>query len=56
MKKAFCLFSFLLMGCFQITSQDQGLRTVPVTNNPQLIPQNNSILPSPGMNPSSGIR
>jgi len=44
-------FSFLvlaaigLVGCYQIHSDDD-LRTVPVTNNPNVVPSRNSVIPS----------
>ena len=32
------IFSFLCGGCFLGTSEDAALRTVPVTNNPHIVP------------------
>jgi len=46
------LIIFLLCtGCFQTSSDDEDLRTVPVTNNPHVVPNHGGGLP--GM-PSGG--
>ena len=39
---------FLLTGCFQAYSEDDELRTVPVTNNPHIVPNYGSS-PIPGV-------
>ena len=38
----------VLAGCFQAHNQDDDLRTVPVTNNPHIIPSHGSGLPMMG--------
>lgn len=49
MKKIFFLVSFsLLTGCFQAYNEDAELRTVPVTNNPTIIPNHGSTIPGMG--------
>jgi hypothetical protein len=40
----FLLALVSLSGCYQIHSDDD-LRTIPVTNNPQIVPQSNSRMP-----------
>lgn len=43
------LLSFIcLSGCYQIHSDDD-LRTVPITNNPNIIPQTNGRIPGAGI-------
>lgn len=46
------LFAFLLLvalsGCFQAYNDEDDLRTVPVTNNPHIIPGHGSGLPMSG--------
>ena len=37
-----------LAGCFQTTNPDDDLRTVPVTNNPHVVPNYGSSLPGLG--------
>jgi hypothetical protein len=45
MKKKIALLLLLACcGCFQTSGDDADLRTVPVTNNPHIVPQH-SILP-----------
>lgn len=44
----FCLMGvslFFLSGCYQVRGEDD-LRTVPVTNNPNIIPNQGSRIPS----------
>jgi hypothetical protein len=49
MKKIFFLLGLVsLSGCFQAYNEDAELRTVPVTNNPTIIPNHGSS-PIPGM-------
>jgi hypothetical protein len=38
MQKIALLFLFVCCGCFQTTGDDADLRTVPVTNNPYVVP------------------
>ena len=45
----FALLASCCMGCFQTTSDDADLRTVPVTNNPYVVPNHSSL---PGSNGS----
>ena len=47
-----------LGGCFQVTSEEDELRTVPITNNPQLIPGSSGGLPGMpmGAQPPGGPR
>jgi len=50
-KLALACFLFLalsLSGCFQTYSDDDDLRTVPTTNNPQIVPSHGTAL-GPGM-------
>jgi hypothetical protein len=35
-------------GCFQTTSDDNDLRTVPVTNNPHVVPNHGNGIPGVG--------
>ena len=44
-----------LGGCFQVNSDDE-LRTVPITNNPQLIPGSTGGLPGMPIGGASGAR
>lgn len=44
----FFLLGILTAGCFQAHSDDD-LRTVPVTNNPNLIPDSHKMAQIPGM-------
>ncbi len=50
MKK--CVFFLLplltLTGCFQIYDEDDDLRTIPVTNNPHVVPSHGSGMPGMG--------
>jgi len=47
--KRYLLFSLLaLTGCFQTYNDDDDLRTVPVTNNPHVVPNYGSGLPGIG--------
>ena len=39
---------FALTGCFQAYNQDDDLRTVPVTNNPYVVPNYGGSLPGIG--------
>ena len=49
MKKSILLLpSVLFMGCFQTFNDDAELRTVPVTNNPNIIPSHGSLIPGMG--------
>lgn len=48
MKKWICLSLLALCGCFQTYNGDEDLRTVPVTNNPNIIPNHGSGLPGIG--------
>lgn len=45
----FILLGMLSAGCFQAHSDDDDLRTVPVTNNPNLIPDSHKMAQIPGM-------
>lgn len=42
------LFLLLLAGCFQAYDPDDDLRTVPVTNNPNIVPNYGNGLPGIG--------
>ncbi|MDE3046266.1 MAG: hypothetical protein KGJ02_06445 [Verrucomicrobiota bacterium] len=54
MFKRFAYLAFLaLAGCFQTTSDDTDLRTVPVTNNPHIVPGHGIL---PGMGAPGGSR
>ena len=44
-----------ISGCFQVNSDDE-LRTVPITNNPQLIPGSTGGLPGMPIGGASGAR
>jgi hypothetical protein len=49
MKKGLFLLLLLgLTGCFQTYAEDDDLRTVPVTNNPHIVPNYGSGLPMMG--------
>ena len=49
MKRVFFYLSFLaLVGCFQTYNDDEDLRTVPVTNNPHVVPNHGNGLPGIG--------
>ena len=48
MKRWMILSLFALAGCFQAYNPDEDLRTVPVTNNPHVIPNHGSGLPGFG--------
>ncbi len=50
MKRWLILSLLLLAGCFQAYDSDDDLRTVPVTNNPNIVPSHGSGLPSFGNN------
>ena len=41
----FVSFFFALCGCYQTSSDEDELRTIPVTNNPLIIPQHGSGMP-----------
>lgn len=45
----FVILACFCVGCFQTTSDDADLRTVPVTNNPYVVPSHSSL---PGSNAS----
>ena len=45
MKIYLFLSVILLTGCFQAHNDDEDLRTVPVTNNPNIIPSHVSMIP-----------
>jgi len=50
--KHWVFFSLLaLSGCFQAYNPDDELRTVPVTNNPHIVPNYGSGLPGIGQQP-----
>lgn len=48
MKKYIYLMLLFLTGCFQAYNEDEDIRTVPVTNNPHIIPSHGSGLPMMG--------
>ncbi len=48
MKRILILFFLALSGCFQTYNSDDELRTVPVTNNPNIVPSYGSGLPGVG--------
>ncbi len=48
MKRYLWLHLLLLTGCFQAYNGDDELRTVPVTNNPRVVPNYGSGLPGVG--------
>ncbi len=48
MKRSVLLILLALAGCFQTYSEDDELRTVPVTNNPHVVPNYGSGLPGVG--------
>lgn len=41
----FIVATLLLTGCFQTYNEDDDLRTIPVTNNPHVVPNHGSGLP-----------
>ena len=45
MKKLISLSLLLLAGCFQTSSDDEDLRTVPITNNPYIVPNHGGGIP-----------
>lgn len=48
--RLFILIAFLgLTGCMQTQSEDDDLRTVPVTNNPYIVPNHGSGMPMTGI-------
>ncbi len=47
------LLFLLIAGCFQTTSDDADLRTVPVTNNPHVVPNHGGGFPGAGA-PAAG--
>lgn len=50
MKRWICLSLLVLAGCFQTYSEEDGLRTVPVTNNPNVVPNYGGGMPFVGGN------
>ncbi|HSX26169.1 MAG TPA: hypothetical protein VLE89_04090 [Chlamydiales bacterium] len=48
MKRCLFLALLALAGCFQTYSDDDDLRTVPITNNPHVVPNYGSGLPMVG--------
>lgn len=48
MYRMFFLALLALAGCFQTYNEDDGLRAVPVTNNPHIVPTHGSGLPMMG--------
>lgn len=52
-KRALFLALLACTGCFQATSDDADLRTVPVTNNPHVVPNHGGGIPGAG-SPGSG--
>lgn len=48
MKRVLCLSLLALAGCFQAYNPDDDLRTVPVTNNPHVVPNHGGGLPGFG--------
>ena len=48
MKKVILLALFGLTGCFQTYNEDDNLRTVPITNNPHVVPSHGNGLPMGG--------
>ncbi len=48
MRRSILLTLLALAGCFQTYSEDDELRTVPVTNNPHVVPNYGSGLPGVG--------
>ena len=43
-KKLTLLLLLAASGCFQTSGDDADLRTVPVTNNPHVVPQNGGLM------------
>ena len=48
MNRWFCVALLALAGCFQTYNDDEDLRTVPITNNPNVVPNHGSGLPMMG--------
>ncbi len=48
MTRFFFLTLLILTGCFQTYNPDDDLRTVPVTNNPYVVPSHGNGLPGIG--------
>jgi hypothetical protein len=48
MKKLIILSLLVLAGCFQTYNPDDDFRTVPVTNNPNIVPNYGNGLPGMG--------
>lgn len=48
MKRIFLLALVAAAGCFQTSNSDDDLRTVPVTNNPHVVPSHGGGLPGIG--------
>lgn len=48
MKRFFCLTILALTGCFQTYNPDDDFRAVPVTNNPNIVPNHGNGLPGFG--------
>jgi hypothetical protein len=48
MKRSIFLILLALTGCFQAYNPDDDLRTVPVTNNPNVVPSYGSGIPGVG--------
>lgn len=49
--RIFVVLVLAAAGCFQVTSDDADLRTVPVTNNPNVVPNHGGGLPGAGSGP-----
>ncbi len=49
MRKIFFLLLLGLSGCMQTENEDDILRTVPITNNPYIVPNHGSGLPMTGI-------
>ncbi len=44
-----CFFPLVLLsGCFQVYDDENDLRTVPITNNPHVVPSHGSGMPGMG--------
>ncbi len=48
MRRILAICLFVLAGCFQAYNPDDDLRTVPVTNNPHVVPNYGNGLPGIG--------
>jgi len=48
MKRLFFLALIALTGCFQTYNEDDELRTIPITNNPYVVPNHGGGLPGIG--------